>query len=164
MTRQTLLALTLIFALAGPSPASALSLEEANEALPGMGVAPPGVTSWDLLGKTSVLFGEENGAYKVTTVVPPEVEAIDGRQVKLMGFMIPVEAEAPARQFLLVEYPADCPFCAIGSAEPSRMVEVDAADGIGWREDQVVLDGRLEVVRGDENGLVYRLREARIAD
>jgi hypothetical protein len=164
MKRQTACALTLVFALAGPLPASALSLEEANEALPGFGTASPGVTSWDLLGKASVLFGGENGAYKVTTIIPPEVEAIDGQQVKLMGFMVPVEAEAPARQFLLVEYPADCPFCAIGAAEPSRMVEVDAGEGIDWRDDQVVLDGRLEVIRDDENGLVYRLHEARLAD
>jgi hypothetical protein len=44
------------------------------------------------------------------------------------------------------------------------MVEVDAADGVDWHDDQVVVSGRLEVVHGDADGLVYRLHEARLAE
>jgi hypothetical protein len=163
--RLTLCVLPLVFALEGPAPSSAFSLEQPGVALPGSGTAaPPGVTSWDLLGKASVRFTEEDGAEKVTTLVPPEVEALDGRQVKLAGFMFPVEAEPRMRRFLLVEYPADCPFCLAAGTEPSRMVEVDAADGVDWHDDQVVVSGRLEVVHGDADGLVYRLHEARLTE
>jgi uncharacterized protein len=163
--RPTLCALTLVLALEGPAPSSAFTLEQSDVAPPGSGTAaPPGVTSWDLLGKASVLFPEDGGAEEVTTVVPPEVEALDGRQVKLAGFMFPVEAEPRMRRFLLVEYPADCPFCLAAGTEPSRIVEVDAADGVDWHDDQVVVSGRLEVVRGDADGLVYRLHEARLAE
>ena len=156
--RLTLCALALVFALEGPVPSSAFSLEQPDVALPGSGTAPPGVTSWDLLGKASVRFTEEDGAEKVATVVPPEVEALDGRQVKLAGFGRGRAADAPV---LLVEYPADCPFCLAAGTEPSRIVEVDAADGVDWHDDQVVVSGRLEVVHGDADGLVYRLHEAR---
>jgi uncharacterized protein len=164
MKRLIVCALMLVLYRGGSVPALALSLEELDAGLPGSGTAPPGVTSWDLLGKASVLFTEENGTEKVTIVIPPEVEAIDGRQIKLMGFMFPVEAETPTRQFLLVEYPADCPFCLAAGTEPSRIVEVNTAEGMDWHDDQVVVSGRLEVVHDDENGLVYRLRQARLAE
>lgn len=160
MIRRIVLLLAAGLMLIDGAPAAALSLEQLNGQLPGTRAEPPGVTSWELLGKASVLFEEKGEEFTVTTVIPPEVEALDGRQLKLMGFMVPVEAELQMRKFLLVQYPADCPFCVYGSAEPSRMVEVESAQGIDFTSRQVVLDGRLEVVRGDENGLLYRLREA----
>lgn len=153
-----------VLALGGSAPALALSLEKLDAGLTGSGTAPAGVTSWDLLGKVSVNFGEENGTEKVTTVIPPEVEAIDGRQIKLMGFMFPIEAQTPMRQFLLVEYPADCPFCLSAGTEASRIVEVNTAEDMDWYDDQVVVSGRLEVIHDNENGLVYRLHQARLAE
>lgn len=140
--------------------ASALSLETLDGALPGTRPAPADVIAWDTLGKASVVFGEGDGAETVTTVIPPEVEALDGRQVKLMGFVFPIEAELPMRKFLLVEYPADCPFCLAAGTEPSRMVEVESDAGVDMAMEQVVLGGRLEVLRDDPEGLVYRLHDA----
>jgi hypothetical protein len=82
-----------------------------------------------------------------------------------MGFMFPIDAEPELRRFLLVEYPADCPFCLAGTVEPSRMVEVEVGEAaIAWHDDPVVVAGRLEVVRGDADGLVYRLRGAELAE
>jgi hypothetical protein len=162
MTMPRLLVTLAVLALTA-TPVLALSLEDAPAPLPGMRAPPPGVTSWDVLGKSSVLYGEVDGAAPVTIIVPPEVEALDGREVQLMGFMFPIEAETPMRRFLLVEYPADCPFCLAGAVEPSRLVEVHTPGGADYREDQVIVSGRLEIVRGDEDGLVYRLEEARLS-
>lgn len=143
-------------------PVFGLSLENAP-ALPSLPAPPPGVTSWDMLGKASVLFGEELGHETVTTLIPPEIEALDGTTVKLMGFMFPIDAEPELRRFLLVEYPADCPFCLAGMVEPSRMVEVEAGPPIPWHDEAVIVAGRLEIVREDADGLVYRLHEARLS-
>lgn len=145
-----------------PSPAFALSVEELNAALPGMREPPPGVTPWSLLGKASVQFHDkDDGSYTVTTLIPPEVEALDGQTLRLMGFMVPIEADVTARKFLLVEAPADCPFCLAGTTEPSRIVEVEAGPkAIALTYTQVVLSGRLEVLKDDMNGLVYRLCDA----
>jgi hypothetical protein len=151
-----------LLALAGAQPALALSLEELQAPLPGMRPSPADVTPWSLLGKASVLFEERDGDYTATTLIPPEVEALDGQKLKLMGFMFPIEAETPAREFLLVEYPADCPFCLAAGTDPARMVEVRVARGVDFAQDQVIVSGRLEVVRNDANGLVYRLHEAEL--
>jgi uncharacterized protein len=161
MNRTAAVTLLALCAAASPlRPAAALSLEELDGPLPGTSAAPPDVTPWDTLGKTTVLWGEDS----VTTVIPPEVEALDGKQLKLMGFMIPIEAELPMRQFLLIEYPADCAFCAAAGTDPSRVVEVRSSAGVDWLEEQVTVSGRLEVVRNDLDGLVYRLHEARLAE
>jgi hypothetical protein len=45
------------------------------------------VTSWDLLGRASVVFGEADGKETVTTVIPPEVDALDNTPMTLMGLM-----------------------------------------------------------------------------
>jgi hypothetical protein len=163
MTVPRILAALAVLALTASS-ASALSLEEPGGPLPGMRAAPAGVTSWNLLGKASVLYGEGNDAEQVTTIVPPEVEALDGSEVKLMGFMFPVEAELPMKRFLLVEYPSDCAFCLAAGTEPSRIVEAHSPEGLDYLDGQVVLRGRLEIVRGDADGLVYRLRNTRLED
>ena len=84
--------------------------------------------------------------------------------MKLAGFMVPIEAELPMRQFLLIEYPADCAFCAAAGTDPSRVVEAQASSGVDWLDEQVTVSGRLEVVRNDLDRLVYRLHEARLAD
>lgn len=144
-------------------PGLALSLEELNGPLPGMRPVPADVVSWHTLGKASLVPARENGAERIVTLAPPEVEALDGQEVKLMGFMLPLDDEAPMRRFLLVEYPLLCAFCLAGSAEPSRIVEVQSAKGIEHREEQVILRGRLEVVHG-ENHFVYRLHAAELAE
>jgi hypothetical protein len=77
--------------------------------------------------------------------------------------MLPIEAGPEMRRFLLVEYPADCAFCLAGSGEPSRMAEVELDQAIYWEEEAIVVAGRLEVLRDDAGGLVYRLHDARLA-
>ena len=110
-----------------------------------------------------MVFGEAEGEETVATVIPPEVESRDGTSVLIMGYMFPLDAEPELKRFLLVEYPADCPFCLAGMVEPSRMVEVEAGETIAWDDAPVILAGRLEVVRADPDGLVYRLHEARLS-
>ena len=80
-----------------------------------------------------------------------------------MGFMFPIDAEPELRRFLLVEYPADCPFCLAGTVEPSRMVEVDGRgpDGLARRGRGAGRSPRGG--RSDADGLVYRLHDAQLA-
>ena len=73
-------------------------------------------------------------------------------------------AETPLRKFLLAEYPADCAYCRYTVSEPSGVVEVAAPQGIRVTADSIVVRGRLEVVRNDPQGRIYRLHEAQLAD
>ncbi len=161
-------AIALLVASSSMPPAVALSLENLAPPLsvpgqPDPPELPAGATSWDTLGKATVVFSEANGEETVTTIIPPEVDILDGKPVTLMGFMFPIDAEPKLQRFLLVEYPVDCPFCFAGTVEPSRMVAVEAGKPMDWHDEAVVLAGRLEVVRNDADGLVYRLHDAQLA-
>ena len=144
-----------------PGPAHALSIEPAAPALPSLKI-PEGVTPWDVLGKTAVIFGEEDGQETVTTIVPPEVARLDGTDVSVIGYMVPIDAEPEIQHVLLAELPADCPFCLAGAVDWSRMVEVSLAEPVAWHDEPVILAGRLEVVHNDPDGVVYRLHAARL--
>jgi hypothetical protein len=41
----------------------------------------------------------------------PEVEALDGAEVRLEGFMMPFDQAPLQRRFLLTAFAAHCPFC-----------------------------------------------------
>jgi hypothetical protein len=63
---------------------------------------------------------------------------------------------------MLIELPADCAYCAVSIVGPSRKFEVRAADAVDHVSTEVRLEGRLEILRADANGLVYRLHEASV--
>ena len=46
-------------------------------------------------------------ATAVTTIVPPEVARLDGTDVSVIGYMVPIDAEPEIRHVLLAELPAD---------------------------------------------------------
>lgn len=148
--------------LAVLGPVHALSIEPAAPVLPSLEI-PEGVTPWDLLGKTAVIFAQKDGQETVTTIVPPEVTRLDGTDVSVIGYMVPIEADPELRHFLLAELPADCPYCLAGTVDWSRMVEVSLDEPTAWRDEPVILAGRLEVVHDDPDGVVYRLHEARLS-
>lgn len=157
-------AVVAIFLAADVGTAAALSPLEPRAPLPGLRPPPPDAVSWDLLAKAVVLFEKTGETYRATTMIPPEIEKLDGRALKLMGFVVPAHAETPLRKFLLAEYPADCAYCRYTVSEPSRVVEVDAPRGIRVMADPIIVRGRLEVVRNDPQGRIYRLHEAQLAD
>lgn len=147
--------------LAAPGPAHALSIEPVAPVLPSLEI-PEGVTPWDVLGKTTVIFDEKDGEETVTTIVPPDVARLDGTDISLIGYMVPIDAEPELRHFLLAELPADCPFCLAGTVDWSRMVEVSLEKPVAWQDRPVLLAGRLEVVHDDPDGVVYRLHGGRL--
>ena len=62
----------------------------------------------------------------------PEVKALNGQQVKLMGFIYPLEGGLEHEHFLLTAWPPSCPFCL--PAGPSQMVEVFCKEPIEFSD------------------------------
>jgi hypothetical protein len=77
--RRGIAALATLVLVAGAGPAAALSFE--NSPRPAVSEPPLGVTSWNVLGKAAVIYGEANGEETVTTIIPPEIESLDGTPV-----------------------------------------------------------------------------------
>jgi hypothetical protein len=118
--------------------------------------APRDVVLWGELERT--LLRRESG--RIVAVFTPAVRKLDGRVVSLVGFMTPVDAGQRHARFLLSAKPILCPGCD-SAPTPTEIVEVLAVAAQAPQAGQVTMRGKLELVRG-EDGLVYRLRNARV--
>jgi uncharacterized protein len=121
---------------------------------------PEGVVGWDTLGNLDVR----------TEVIAPlqaifhtdyseEIKALDGQEVKLMGFIYPLEGGLEHARFLLTAWPPSCPFCL--PAGPSQMVEVLCEEPVEFTEGAILMAGRFEVLEDDPSGMYYRMHDAK---
>jgi uncharacterized protein len=124
---------------------------------------PEGVVSWDVLGDLEVAT-EVTGPLRATftTSYGDAIEALDGQEVRLMGFLFPLEGGIEHARFLLTAWPPSCPFCL--PAGPSQMVEVFCAEPIAYSEGAIVIAGSFELLHDDPSGLYYRLHDARLVE
>jgi hypothetical protein len=91
-----------------------------------------------------------------------EVRALDQQEVKVMGFLYPLEGGVAHEHFLLSAWPPSCPFCL--PAGPSQMVEVFCAEPVEFSEGAIMMAGRFSVLEDDPSGLYYRMHDARLVE
>ncbi len=116
------------------------------------------VVSWDALGKVSGVM--QKGRY--IPQFPKDIAALDRKEVKLQGFMMPLEMGVQQKHFLLTAVPSTCGFCLPGGAE--QIVEVQARTAVKYVLDPIVVTGRFVLVHDEAGGLLYRLTDAIAVD
>jgi len=68
---------------------------------------------WDLVAQIEYHEEERDGAWIVKKSFPEElVKQADG--VTVVGYYVPIGAQAYVRSFVIVPTPEDCPFCGFG--------------------------------------------------
>ena len=87
-----------------------------------------------------------------------EVAALDQKEVKVQGFMMPLEVGDKQSHFVLSAMPQTCAFCLPGG--PESMVEVKSKTPVKYTFDALVLSGKLTVLKDDPTGIFYRLTDA----
>ena len=98
-------------------------------------------------------------------VVPQYADGVlklNATEVKLQGFMMPLEMGDKQKQFVLTAMPQSCAFCLPGG--PEQLVLVQAKAPVKYTMEPVILSGKLAVLKDDPNGLYYRLDNAVIDD
>ena len=118
--------------------------------------APPGTVPWTLLLQAKTV---QKADKKFGPVFTKEIKELDQRQVKLYGFMMPLDQAKKQKRFLLSAYPPHCSFCLTGG--PESLVEVLADPPIEFTFEPVVISGRLAVL--DNDVVYYRLTNAAAA-
>lgn len=113
-----------------------------------------GVVAWKTLGEVEPVA--RNG--KLTPRFSDRILALDGTQVRMQGFILPMDAADMQRHFLISAVPPHCPFCM--PAGPEAIAEVFARIPVAYRFEPVVLTGKLAVLKADPSGLLYRLSDA----
>lgn len=123
---------------------------------------PPGGISWQALEATQLNDRTDPKTRLIYTkpIFPAGIKALDGKQVKVAGWMMPLENGRQQKYFVLLGYPPGCPFHM--HALPNQFIEVFAAVPVRVNErNPMVLTGTLELTGHDESGIFYRLRNAR---
>ncbi|MFC4253999.1 DUF3299 domain-containing protein [Croceibacterium xixiisoli] len=166
MSRLVQLALAATFACIAAAPAPAM--QDGGQA-PHDGTwqparTPPGGTSWRLLESTRLNDRTDPSTKIIYTrpVFPAGIRNLSGRQIKVAGWMMPLENGARQKHFVLLGYPPGCPFHL--HALPNQFIEVYSSVPIRMDEvNPIIISGTLELTGQDESGVFYRLRNARPA-
>lgn len=114
---------------------------------------------WDVLNKTQVKTDRAKGEYLAT--FPDKLKARDGAQLRIAGFILPLEASSRSAHFMVVRRNTGCPFCPPNA--PTEAVEVRSLAPVAYSGDEVVATGRLHLVSTSAEGLFFQLQDAVIS-
>lgn len=96
-------------------------------------------------------------------VFAQSVQDIEGTEVTVKGYIIPVEGYKSHKEFIFSAYPYNmCFFC--GGAGPETVMEVESSEAVEYTAEQVVLKGKLVLNAEDINRLMYLLVDATIVE
>jgi hypothetical protein len=113
-----------------------------------------GVVSWKTLAQVEPVKQKDRFVPQFST----NITSLDKKEVKLQGFMMPLDMGEKQKRFILTSMPPSCAFCLPGG--PDQLVEVQAKAPVKYGFDPIVLSGRFQVLRDDPMGLYYRLVDA----
>jgi len=120
--------------------------------------AGKGALSWEALGQAGIVKKGE----RYVPEYPKDVAALDRKEVRLQGFMMPLEVGAAQKRFLLAAQPTDCAYCV--PSGPEGLVEVQARIPVKYVPDPIYVTGKFVLMREDASGLFYRLIDATASD
>ena len=112
------------------------------------------VLSWKLLSQVELVKQKDRYVPQFAT----DVSALDQKQVKVQGFMMPLQMGDKQTHFVLSAMPQSCSFCLPGG--PESLVEVKTRTPVKYTFDALVLSGKLSVLKEDPTGVFYRLTDA----
>lgn len=141
----------------------------------------PGLTSWELLQQAELMnlnatgprkshigepgkggvFGvaaEDDTPGKFEVVFSKDVKKLDGKAIKVAGFMMPIEQRETHKRFMLSAVPPGCPFCLPGG--PNSIIEVFPKTPMKYTTDAIVMNGTMSLLKDDPSGFYYRMIEA----
>ncbi|HWM42213.1 MAG TPA: DUF3299 domain-containing protein [Burkholderiales bacterium] len=116
------------------------------------------VIPWEMLAQVSVTKQKD----RYVPEFSKQITALDKREVKLKGFMLPLEQGLRHKRFLLSAQPPECAFCMPGTAE--QFAEVLAKVPLKYMTEPIIVSGTFVLVRDDSGGLLYRLTEATLVE
>ncbi len=118
---------------------------------------------WKTLAKITYKkqFDELMGFKVDVPVFSEAVKALDGQEVQVRGYIIPIEGYKSHTEFILSAYPYNmCFFC--GGAGPETVMEVTSVEGIEYTAEPITIKGILRLNDSDINKLMYALEQVEL--
>ncbi len=110
-----------------------------------------GATPWETLHRVELVFDGPD----MVPEYADEVRALDGETVKMVGFMLPLDASG--ERVLLSQFAPHCPFCT--TAGPESFVALECDEPLELSLEPIVVEGRLEVIDEAWDGYYYRMTD-----
>ena len=85
---------------------------------------------------------------------------MDGHDLVITGYMLPVGTAIDTTHFVLTRRSATCPFCPPN--EPTEAIEVFSQRFVRPTQAPITVQGRLHLVASSDQGLFFRIDAARI--
>ncbi len=121
-----------------------------------------GNSMWKTLSKITYKkeYDEMLGFKIDVPVFSQDVLALEGTEITITGYIIPVEGYKSHKEFIFSAYPYNmCFFC--GGAGPETVMEVVALEEVPYTADPVTIKGILRLNATDINRLMYALEEVK---
>lgn len=112
------------------------------------------VVSWQTLAQVELVKQKD----RYVPQFAKDVTALDQKQVKLQGFMMPLQTGDKQSHFVLAQMPVTCAFCLPGG--PETFVEVKAKTPVKYTFEPVIMSGKLSILKDEPTGVFYRLTDA----
>jgi|GEM_PF-425914 len=142
-----------------PDPKQGAVIEDIWKPAP----TPAGGTSWSLLEAAKEVTRTDDAGYLISyPLFTREQRALEGKRIKVSGWMDPLQVGTKQNRFVLLGYPPGCPFHF--HAAPMQFIEVMASTPFDTdRTNVITVSGVLELTGYDEGGVFYRLWDSRPA-
>ncbi len=113
---------------------------------------------WKTLGKVTYKkeYDEMLGFKVDIPIFSNEIQKLEGKEVTIKGYIIPVEGYKSHKEFIFSAYPYSmCFFC--GGAGPETVLEVKAKSAVPFTADPITVKVVLHLNSKDINKLMYSL-------
>lgn len=115
---------------------------------------------WSKFLKCKVHLDKKNYTYSIDYT--PEIKELEGKEITISGFVLPLESEEKFNHFLISKRTPTCFFCPPG--EPNEIIEVFTNKKITWEDGLTTVTGKFGFTKGieanPELGLFFQLKNA----
>ncbi|WP_020526160.1 hypothetical protein [Flexithrix dorotheae] len=116
--------------------------------------------NWDKLADVKFETKKDQGYQIDYPVFGNEVKSLNGKEITLKGFIIPLDEMMSEDKIVLSSLPFNsCFFC--GGAGPETVIEVYTAKKIDYTNEMIFVKGYFYLNESDPNQLMYLLKEAK---
>lgn len=121
--------------------------------------------NWNTLGMVTIAteYDQALGMEVQKPTVSIIAQQMDGKEVELSGFIIPLSGKLAQSHFMLSRYPQSmCFFCGKAGPETAAQVFMKGKEKVSFTEDKVIVKGILRINATDMNNLLYTLDQAEL--
>jgi tetratricopeptide (TPR) repeat protein len=125
--------------------------------LPPISATGVNVLPWPLLADTTL-------DRKHRPTFPKYLKELDGKLVKLTGFMQPLRDDPEVTGFMFIEYPVGCWYCEMPESTGIVYIQIAAGKSTSFTRGLMHVVGRLSLNATDPEEFMYSIHDAKVAE